>query len=75
MEPLCPGYLDRGKWFQCYPPCGNAFLYECASIMCGWWFIDGMHRKNTLYASNEERRPPWLAKTEREEQLYGKAVR
>lgn len=62
METICPGVRSEGKWLQCYPACGNAALYECTKITCGWWFIDGMHKKNALFRDNETRRPAWLAK-------------
>jgi len=62
LEPICPGYRDPsdGRWFQCYPPCGNGILYECSQIVCGWWFIDGMNHQNKLFDENEARRPLWL---------------
>lgn len=61
QEPVCPGYRDSasGKWYQCYPACGNGILYECSQILCGWWFIDGMNPMNKLFDTNEERRPDW----------------
>lgn len=61
FESLCPGYVEKGQWSHCYPACGNAFLYECKKIACGWWFIDGMNKKHTMYRENESRRPVWLA--------------
>lgn len=61
VEPICPGYRDGGGWLQCYPPCGNAHLYECVKIACGWWFIQGMRKQHSLYQENETRRPQWLS--------------
>lgn len=61
QEPICPGYTDPGSgmWVQCYPACGNGTLYECANVMCGWWFIENMNPRNTLFGKNESNRPPW----------------
>lgn len=62
QEPVCPGFLYDGQLSHCIPPCGNAFLYECIHIACGWWFVDGMNQRNVLFRVNEDRRPLWLAK-------------
>lgn len=80
QESLCPGYLDKDRWMQCYPACGKASLYECPQVACGWWFIDGMNRRNPLFHDNEQRRPTWLALSElelseREERRYGATCR
>jgi hypothetical protein len=59
-QAACPGFYQNGKWGFCIPACGEATLFECVDVKCGWWFIDGMSKRNHLYLSNEARRPEWL---------------
>lgn len=51
----CPGYpstqSDGSKRIMvCFPPCGNAMIYECEDHDgCGWWWREPNRRGNTNY--------------------------
>lgn len=60
----CPGYgtpreLGGTGVKVCHPVCGNAWLYECTSDACDWWFRDPTNPyRHDLTRMGE--RPPWL---------------